>query len=151
MVTDSKGGSGSGDGPVRARSTRQKRALAEVLAETERFRSAQELHAALAERGARIGLTTVYGQLRSLAEAGEVDVTRAGDGELLYRRCATEEHHHHVVCRVCGRTVEVAGEAVEQWARRVGTQAGFVDVTHTVEVTGVCTDCASRRRARRGG
>ena len=49
------------------RSTRQKRALSAVLAETDRFRSAQELHAALRARGERVGLTTVYQQLRTLA------------------------------------------------------------------------------------
>lgn len=131
------------------RSTRQKRAVAAVLSETEGFRSAQELHTALRARGTHVGLTTVYNQLRALAEGGEVDVLRAEDGETLYRRCRSDDHHHHVVCRVCGRTVEVAGRAVEKWAARVAAEAGFVDVRHTVEVVGTCAECAAGQSAKR--
>ncbi|MHB2024902.1 MAG: Fur family transcriptional regulator [Mycobacteriales bacterium] len=123
--------------------TRQKRALAEALAQGDGFRSAQELHALLRARGTRIGLTTVYNQLRALAEAGQVDVTRAQDGETRYRRCVTASHHHHLLCRCCGRTVEVEGAEVERWANRVGAEAGFADVAHTIEVIGTCGQCAA--------
>ena len=130
------------------RSTRQKRAVAAVLAETDSFRSAQELHTALRARGTHVGLTTVYNQLRALADGGEVDVFRAEDGETLYRRCRSDDHHHHVVCRVCGRTVEVAGRAVEKWAAKVAAEASFVDVRHTVEVVGTCAACADGQTGR---
>jgi Fur family ferric uptake transcriptional regulator len=133
---------------VGVRSTAQKRALAAVLARTATFRSAQELHAALRESGEPMGLTTVYNQLRALAEAGMVDVLQTGDGETLYRRCATPSHHHHLLCRVCGRTVEVEGRTVERWAARIAAQQGFVDVAHTLEFTGTCAGCA---RSTRGG
>lgn len=132
-----------------ARSTRQKRAVAGVLAETDTFRSAQDLHAELRARGTRVGLTTVYNQLRALADTGEVDVLRAEDGETLYRRCRSDDHHHHVLCRVCGRTVEVAGRAIEKWAAKVAKEAGFVDVRHTVEVVGTCADCAAAQSSGR--
>jgi len=132
-----------------ARSTRQKRAVAGVLAETDTFRSAQDLHAELRARGTRVGLTTVYNQLRALADSGEVDVLRAEDGETLYRRCGSDDHHHHVLSRVCGRTVEVAGRAIEKWAAKVAKEAGFVDVRHTVEVVGTCAECAAAQPANR--
>jgi Fur family ferric uptake transcriptional regulator len=123
------------------RSTRQKRALAAVLDASDGFRSAQELFTELRARGQNVGLTTVYNQLRTLAEAGDIDYLRGGDGETRYRRCDTEQHHHHVVCRVCGRTVEVEGPVVEQWAAKVAANEGFVNVTHTVEVIGTCAQC----------
>jgi Fur family ferric uptake transcriptional regulator len=123
------------------RSTRQKRALAAILEASEGFRSAQDLHADLQARGENIGLTTVYNQVRALAEAGELDARRGDDGETRYRRCETEHHHHHLVCRRCGRTVEVEGPAVERWAAQVAATNGFVDVTHTVEVLGTCAGC----------
>ena len=96
-----------------SRSTRQKRALAAVLDSSDRFRSAQDLHAELRRRGEHVGLTTVYGQLRVLADVGEVDALRSDDGETRYRRCVKDHHHHHLVCRVCGHTVEVEGPEVE--------------------------------------
>jgi Fur family ferric uptake transcriptional regulator len=123
------------------RSTKQRTAVAELLDQTSDFRSAQELHEELRKRGQGIGLTTVYRTLQSLADAGEIDVLRTDSGEAVYRRCS-DHHHHHLVCRVCGRTVEVEGPAVERWAERIAAENGFSSVSHTVEVFGTCADCA---------
>ena len=123
------------------RETRQKRALGAVLDESEAFRSAQDLFAELRARGQTVGLTTVYNQLRTLAETGEIDTLRTDDGETLYRRCG-RGHHHHLVCRMCGRTVEVEGPEVERWADRVAGAHGFTDIAHTVEIVGTCAGCA---------
>ncbi|MFF1922720.1 Fur family transcriptional regulator [Streptomyces sp. NPDC058221] len=135
--------SGTNAAPVRGRSTRQRTAVAAALDEVDEFRSAQELHDVLKHRGDSVGLTTVYRTLQSLADAGEVDVLRTTDGESVYRRCSTGDHHHHLVCRMCGKAVEVEGPAVEQWAETIAAQHGFVNVAHTVEVFGTCAECAS--------
>ncbi|MBM7490275.1 Fur family ferric uptake transcriptional regulator [Micromonospora luteifusca] len=123
------------------RNTRQRSAVSALLAEMEGFHSAQDLHAMLRQRGDRVGLTTVYRTLQGLADAGEIDVMRPPGGEHLYRRCS-EGHHHHLVCRACGRTVEVAGPAVESWADRVAAQHGYTDVSHTMEIFGTCPACS---------
>ncbi|MDP9219344.1 MAG: transcriptional repressor [Actinomycetota bacterium] len=128
-----------------ARSTRQRTALAAILDELDEFRSAQDLHAMLRQRGEGIGLTTVYRTLQNLSDAGEVDVLRTADGEAVYRRCSSGHHHHHLVCRSCGRTVEIDAPAVERWAGRVAAEYGYVDVSHTVEVIGTCTPCAEAK------
>jgi Fur family transcriptional regulator, ferric uptake regulator len=111
-----------------------------ALSATDGFRSAQEIYAGLRATGSKIGLTTVYRALQALNDAGEVDVLRTDEGEAVYRACLTGEHHHHLVCRVCGRTVEVEGPAVESWAATIGAEHGFGDVTHTVEIFGTCSD-----------
>ena len=126
------------------RSTRQKRALHDLLDTRTDFASAQELHAALRARGDGVGLTTVYANLRALADAGLVDTVRTDDGETLYRRCESGDHHHHLVCRGCGRTVEVEAPAVEVWATAVAAAQGYVDVRHTVEIVGTCPACSGR-------
>jgi Fur family transcriptional regulator, ferric uptake regulator len=127
--------------PGITRNTRQRGEVLALLEETDGFRSAQQLHADLRARGARVGLTTVYRTLQLLTDAGEVDQMRRPDGEQLYRRCAQLQHHHHLVCRACGRTVEVEGPAVERWAQRTAAQHGFIDVVHTLEIVGTCTGC----------
>lgn len=121
--------------------TRQRIAVREELARDAAFRSAQDVHARLRAAGTRIGLTTVYRALQAMADTGEVDVLRQPDGESVYRRCSTPRHHHHLVCRGCGRTVEVDGPAVERWADRVAAEHGFTEVEHTVEVFGTCGAC----------
>ena len=75
-----------------------------------------------------------------MTETGDVDVIRNGDGEAAYRRCSTG-HHHHLVCRSCGRAVEVSGPAVEHWANAVAAEHGFRDVSHDLEIFGTCSNC----------
>ncbi|MFD8205396.1 Fur family transcriptional regulator [Streptomyces sp. NPDC059695] len=130
--------------PVRGRSTKQRAAVSAALSEVDEFRSAQELHDMLKHRGDSVGLTTVYRTLQSLADAGEVDALRTSDGETVYRRCSTGDHHHHLVCRVCGKAVEVEGPMVEQWAETIASEHGFVNVAHTVEIFGTCAECAGK-------
>jgi Fur family transcriptional regulator, ferric uptake regulator len=129
--------------PTGERSTRQKRALASLLADVDSFQTAQDLHQLLRARGERVGLTTVYNQLRALADAAELDVLRNDAGELLFRRCRTGVHHHHLLCRVCGRSVDVNGDAVESWALAMAKREGYTAVTHTVEIVGICPQCSA--------
>lgn len=123
------------------RATRQRAAVSALLDRLDDFRSAQEIHEQLRRTGEGIGLTTVYRTLQSLADAGEVDVLRVASGESVYRRCATADHHHHLVCRRCGTAVEIEGPAVETWAQKVAEAHGFSDLSHTVEIFGQCRDC----------
>jgi Fur family transcriptional regulator, ferric uptake regulator len=122
------------------RPTRQRRAVSAALDAVDDFRSAQDIHDLLKQRGENVGLTTVYRTLQALSDSGEVDVLRNDDGEALYRRCS-DGHHHHLVCRGCGRTVEVAGPTVERWADKVAAEHGYTDVSHTLEIFGTCGSC----------
>ncbi|MDQ1287139.1 MAG: Fur family transcriptional regulator, ferric uptake regulator [Actinomycetota bacterium] len=124
------------------RSTRQRSAVAALLDEFEEFRSAQEIHDHLRRHGERIGLTTVYRSLQILASSGKVDVLRGPDGETFYRRCSSG-HHHHLVCRTCGRTVEFDLPIVEHTADEVARTNGFTDISHTLEIFGLCARCSS--------
>lgn len=123
------------------RQTRQRSAVVTALEGLDEFRSAQQIHDLLRRGGVEIGLATVYRTLAMLASEDVVDSMRTPDGETVYRRCAQTGHHHHLVCRVCGRAVEIDGPGVETWASRVAAQQGFSDVLHTLELTGVCAQC----------
>jgi Fur family ferric uptake transcriptional regulator len=124
------------------RTTRQRAAVGEALDRAGAFRTAQALHDEMKAAGETVGLTTVYRTLQALADAGEVDVLRTADGEAIYRRCRTGEHHHHLVCRSCGASVEVASDEVERWAAATADVHGFTDVEHTAELYGTCGSCA---------
>lgn len=127
------------------RSTRQRAALTALLENIDDFRSAQELHDELRKRGEGVGLTTVYRTLQQMAAAGAVDTLRTDTGESVYRLCS-EHHHHHLVCRQCGSTVEISGGEVEDWAAEIARNHGFSDVTHTIEIFGICERCGASRR-----
>ncbi len=135
--------------PRRVRRTRQGAAVLAALEGSASFKSAQEVHAALRAAGERVGLTTVYRHLQLLADEGVIDAVQAADGQVVYRHCRTGEHHHHLVCRACGASVEIAGPEVEAWAEATARALGYSAVSHTVEIFGLCPSCSGR--ARRSG
>ena len=126
------------------RSTRQRDAITRVLKDADGFRTAQEIHDQLKSMGERVGLTTVYRTLQALTHSGQADVLFTSEGESIYRICGTREHHHHLVCRSCGLSVEIASDDVEIWAEQTARLHGFASVTHTAEVYGECASCGTR-------
>jgi Fur family ferric uptake transcriptional regulator len=126
---------------VRPRQTRQRVEILDLLAGLDEFRSAQQLHDLLRERGSSVSLATVYRAVQALSDAGEVDVLLAADGEALYRLCERKAHHHHLVCRSCGTAVEIDGPSVERWADAVAAEHGFSQISHTLELFGTCKAC----------
>jgi Fur family ferric uptake transcriptional regulator len=131
---------------VAQRHTRQRAEILDLLDDVDEFRSAQQLHELLRARGSGVGLATVYRAVQSLSESGDVDVLRTPDGESVYRRCAQRSHHHHLVCRSCGRTVEIDAGQAEAWAAQVASAHGFDDVEHTIELLGTCAACRATGR-----
>ena len=121
------------------RSTKQRKAVAEVLATISKFSSAQEVHSILFSRGEKVGLATVYRTLQALAETGAIDVLR-NDGEALYRACSND-HHHHLVCTGCNKTTEISAPEVEVWTEKIAREQGYVISGHTIEVFGLCKNC----------
>jgi Fur family ferric uptake transcriptional regulator len=125
------------------RNTWQREAVREALAESGGFVSAQDLHARLRDETG-IGLATVYRTLANFAKSGEADSLQSPDGENLFRACASTGHHHHLICRRCGKTVEIEASAVERWAHDVAAENGFRDAEHVVDIFGVCAECAAK-------
>ena len=124
------------------RRTRQRDAVTAILSPGGDFRTAAQIHVDLRNHGDRVGLTTVYRTLQAMTDAGELDAIRTLDGEMAYRRCSMG-HHHHLVCRQCGYTVEVWGPAVETWTARIAGEHAFSDVRHDLEIFGLCQSCTT--------
>ena len=123
------------------RNTWQREAVREALTSRDGFVSAQTLHSSLHATGSPIGLATVYRALADLASEGEADSLQQ-EGESLYRACTPGSHHHHLICRNCGLTVEIEADEVEAWAQNVATQHGFTKPNHVVDVFGLCEACS---------
>ncbi len=124
------------------RNTWQKDAVRHALSDAKGFVSAGDLHLVLRNHGSTIGLATVYRALADLAGLGEADSLQSKDGEVLYRACTTA-HHHHLICRECGLTVEIEANRVEKWADEVANEHGFANPSHTIDIFGTCTACQS--------
>lgn len=124
------------------RKTRQRTAIAAALKEGKNFISAQDLHQQLSQAGINVGLATVYRNLQDLAATDTVDMVREENSDVqLFRYCAEDQHHHHLVCRSCGKTQDIQASDLESWADSVAHKYGFANVTHSLELYGLCREC----------
>ena len=82
----------------------------------------------------------MYRNLTEMFEVRDVDMVIGTDGESQYRLCSAN-HHHHLTCKQCGLAIEITGEALEVWAKQVGIGNGFTEISHTLEITGICRTC----------
>jgi Fur family ferric uptake transcriptional regulator len=125
------------------RNTRQRTEIRHAVEALATFATAQEVHDRMRHEGSGVGLATVYRALQAMASAGELDAIRTPDGQVAYRTCSPG-HHHHLICRSCGRTVEVSLPSIEQFVRGMAAEHGFASIDHELEFFGTCTACAGR-------
>jgi Fur family ferric uptake transcriptional regulator len=121
--------------------TRPRELIADILRGDRRFFSAAEIHHALDQAGVKVSLSTVYRTLDHLQTKGDVTTRIDTAGEAAYMICEPERHHHHAICRACGRVEDVACTAIEQFAELLRTASGFQLDGHAMEFFGTCRSC----------
>jgi Fur family ferric uptake transcriptional regulator len=126
---------------VTRRATSQRSAVRDSLRSSDSFRTAQAIHAELRLQGARIGLATVYRHLQLFVDEGLVHTVQLDDRQTAYRWCGQSAHHHHLVCRSCGASRELADTEFEARVAVAAEGQGFTDLTHSFEIFGVCPSC----------
>jgi Fur family transcriptional regulator, ferric uptake regulator len=124
------------------RNTRQRAEVRDAIASGSAFVTSQDVHDLMRRDGSKVGLATVYRTLQKMAGDGELDTIRTPDGQIAYRTC-TPGHHHHLVCRRCGRTVEISLPGLEEITRRIAGEYGFAEIDHEVEFFGTCAGCTA--------
>ncbi|MBM3678168.1 MAG: transcriptional repressor [Actinobacteria bacterium] len=125
-----------------------RRAVVEYLARQDCCRSAQEIHEGLREAGVRVGIASVYRVLDLLAELRLVQRVDFGDGTARYEPLEADgHHHHHVVCRDCGRVEAFEDARLEDTLVDVAERLGYAMETHEVVLHGACGTCRSEAPA----
>jgi len=126
------------------RVTAPRKAILTVLTHEHGPFTIEEIHQRM-EKGV-CDLVTVY---RSVAAMEEINIVRRcdfGDGSYRYEFNTGEHHHHHIVCRSC-HGVRTLDFCVADGLERMARQLGYANVTHTLEIFGICTECQARRAA----
>lgn len=127
------------------RMTRQRTAVLEELEKHDEFRSAQQVYEALSGGQTRVSLATVYRNLQALSLMRKIDTLHSKSGEVLYRRCQEDFHHHHLICSGCGAVKEVTIKEMEACLENVASEQGFLLEDHSIEIYGQCRQCQERK------
>ena len=123
------------------RITARRRALVELIAARRGHFTAADLITDADKRDVKVGRATVFRTLDLLAEQGSLERLDLPSGEHAYVACAPLQHHHHVVCRRCARSVEVADQGLQAVVQAIGAKSGFKIESHRLELYGLCPDC----------
>ena len=123
-------------GSLGYRDTEPRRLVISAVAAQGRPFTAEDLCAALP----CVGRATVYRGLRLLVETDQVCRVLLEDRELRYQ-LSHQGHHHHMLCAVCGASIDLAGCDVEDTLRTAAALAGFRMSGHWLEVYGACAEC----------
>jgi Fur family ferric uptake transcriptional regulator len=104
----------------------------------------QEIYRSLHRKKRRIGLTSIYRCL-DLFESLEIVFKISGRPNVKYRLCESESHHHHIVCKRCGKVAELNFCGLSEELKKVTESTGYEVTDHRLNFYGFCVDCKKKR------
>ncbi len=122
--------------------TRQRRKILEVFMSADSHLTTEELHQRVRARHPEIGHTTVFRTLKLFEEAGIARSVDFGDKRIRYEQGYRHAHHDHLICRRCGRSIEVMDPEIERLQRELCRRNGFYPEAHRLEIFGLCSQCS---------
>jgi Fe2+ or Zn2+ uptake regulation protein len=105
--------------------------------------TADEIYRNLKGKLPRISKKTVYSNLKALSEAGLIrEISTMG----VKRYEPAMKPHHHLICQVCDRVLDIEEEELTKLAIRIGEKLEDFEVSSTTtHFYGICNDCKERR------
>lgn len=124
--------------------TPQRKLILEIFLREEGHLSSEELYNIIREEDPSIGQATVYRTLKLLAESGIAKAVDFNDGVIRYEHKYGHEHHDHLVCEHCGKTIEALDPEIEHLQELLAKKHGFVLTHHEMYLFGVCKECKEK-------
>ncbi|BBB49797.1 Fur family transcriptional regulator [Pelolinea submarina] len=122
------------------RITQPRRAILDIIAETERPLTPVEIFDLAGAQSAGIGLVTVYRTIEKLEELHLVEhVHHLGDCQTVFR--CSEQHQHLLICTKCGSSYYFDGLEVEEQFNQIGKKFGYRITEHWLQLAGLCEEC----------
>ncbi len=102
--------------------------------------SAEEIYAQVVARYPHVNISTIYRTLDLLKRLGLVTETDMGGGRVRYHP-ADKGHHHHLICRQCGRIIDLDESVLYPLRERLLSEYDFeADLRH-LGIFGLCRQC----------
>ncbi len=121
------------------RMTPQRMAILHVLHHAGTHLSPTEIFATAKNEFPSLTEPTVYRTLEFLAGNGLVRPSHRGHGHLVYQ--IAQDDHHHLICRSCGKELELKHSALEKLYRELEATTGYHLTDSHMTFFGLCPDC----------
>lgn len=125
----------------RQKLTPQRQAIFRVFAEADGHPSPEDIHRMVRAEAPGIGLATVYRTMHLLAEAGLARELKFNDGVARYEFKYGRQHHDHIICTRCQKSVEVMDQRIEELQTQLAHRHDFEMTGHKMYLYGLCSDC----------
>lgn len=123
------------------RCTNQREAILDVLLNNENhFISAEEIYNKTKKIYPTTNFSTVYRNLEILDNLGIIHRTNADGKKAMYEIICEDSHHHHIICKGCGKT-EVVDFCPYINIKEKLSNEGFILTDHKFELYGYCEKC----------
>jgi Fur family transcriptional regulator, ferric uptake regulator len=121
--------------------TQQRDTILQTFLKSEHHLNVDELIDLVRAIDPAIGHSTVYRTVNILLECGVAQEVRLGDDIRRIEPVRQDEHHDHLICVKCGRTMEFFDGSLEVAQILAASKQGFKPLTHTLKIYGLCPDC----------
>jgi Fur family ferric uptake transcriptional regulator len=121
--------------------TPHRQLILEVFLNDEGHRSVEDIYRVVRQKDSRVGYTTVYRTMKLLADGGLAREIDLADGITRYEHLYNHEHHDHMICMQCGKSIEFYDPEIETLQDEASAQLGFKVLDHKLQIYGLCGDC----------
>lgn len=128
----------------RLKITPQRRLILDIFLAEPGHVSSEELYARIKRRDPAIGQATVYRTLKLLAECRLAAAVSFADGITRYEPHFGVDHHDHLICEVCGNTIEIVDPIIERRQEELAARYGFALARHKMDLYGTCPECRKK-------
>lgn len=130
----------------RGRFSKIRSAIIEIISNSSKPLSAQEIRSQLANQGLEPDKATIYRQISFLVRSAIIREVRLNEKIGRYE-FVSKEHIHHLICQNCDQVSNIElKEDLEQIEQEIRNQQGFKVKQHTLEFYGICAACAQGGR-----
>jgi Fur family ferric uptake transcriptional regulator len=127
--------------------TAERQALFDEIFSRHEHLEPDELLVRLRSKHKKISRATIYRTLELLVDSGIVGKVRIGEAGYRYERLRAGDHHDHLICDQCGRVIEFFEPRIENLQDEVAERYGFVLLSHSHQMRGICRSCRPRAKA----
>ncbi|MFP4698261.1 MAG: Fur family transcriptional regulator [Eubacteriales bacterium] len=102
--------------------------------------SIYDINDACNKQNVTTNITTIYRNMDILTDCNLVHKVLSQDGTSLYQLNCIEDHHHHIICKQCGKT-EVIDYCPLNTLKKLSDSKSFQLTEHKLELYGYCKNC----------
>ncbi len=121
--------------------TPHRQLILDLFLNHEGHRSVEDIYRTVRAKDPRVGYTTVYRTMKLLSDCGLAREIDLDDGVMRYEHLYNHEHHDHMICMRCGKSIEFYDPDIEALQDEASDHLDFKVMDHKLQIYGLCADC----------